>query len=77
MFSQLLSSFAETDDLAVIKARAKEDAERVVSRLRWFGSGVGHPVLGICIPTLGILQSLNSLAVIAMPPAHSVVNCVT
>ena len=36
-----LSSLAETNDPEVIKTRAKEDANRDVSRLRWFGSGVG------------------------------------
>jgi len=41
MFSQPLSSFAETNDPEIIKTRAKEDANRDVSRLKWFGSGVG------------------------------------
>ena len=41
MFSQPLSSLAETNDPEIIKTRAKEDANRDVSRLRWFGSGVG------------------------------------
>ena len=37
MFSQPLSSLAETNDPEIIKTRAKEDANRDVSRLRWFG----------------------------------------
>ena len=57
MFSQPLSSFPETEDPEIIKTRAKEDANRDVSRLKWFGRGAGLAGLGICCPTLGIVAS--------------------
>ena len=79
MFSQLLSSLAETEDPEVIKTRAKEDAGRDVSRLRWFGNGAGLAGLGLCGGTilLGIAvlsdssSSCNSVALISyvIPPA--------
>ena len=55
MFSHPLSSFAETNDPEIIKTRAKGDADRDVSRLKWFGSGTG--LMGgvmCCIATAGI-----------------------
>ena len=55
IFSQPLSSFAETNDPEIIKSHAKEDADRDMSRLRWFGSGVG--LIGgasCCLTTIGI-----------------------
>ena len=48
MFSQPLLSFAETNDPEIIKIRAKEDANRDVSRLRWFGSGAGIMGGAVC-----------------------------
>ena len=57
MFSQLVSSFAETNDPEAIKTRAKEDAKRDVSKLRWFGSGVGLVGLGVCCGGLGVVAS--------------------
>ena len=61
MFSHPLSSFAETDDPAVIKTRAKGDADRDVSRLKWFGSGVG--LMGgvlCCFISLAIISNTNN-----------------
>lgn len=64
MFSPPLSSLAETNDPEVIKPRAKEDANRDVSRLRWFGSGVGimegtRPLDNDEIRSLGLEGGLN------------------
>ena len=72
IFSQPLSSFAETNDPEVIKTHAKEDADRDVSRLRWFGSGVG--LMGgavCCLTTVGIAfdttSSNSSEAILTFP----------
>jgi len=62
MFSQPLSSLAETNDPEVIRTRAKEDANRDVSRLRWFGSGVGIMGGTLCgtVCCLGIISLSNT-----------------
>lgn len=52
MFSQLLSSFAETDDPEVIKKRAKADATHDVSKRKWFGTGVGLAGVSLCCGTI-------------------------
>ena len=66
MFSQPLSSLAETNDPEIIKTRAKADANRDVSRLRWFGSGAG--IMGSTFCGIVCCLGITSLSNTSEPP---------